>query len=55
MRASLDAGAALGAAEALPGSSLVGASDFFRYGNGDVGWVQQSGAGLALARLKACP
>lgn len=53
-RARLDSGAAVGAAEALPGSDLTTASDLVRYPGGDVGWVQSSKTGLTLARLRTC-
>lgn len=35
-------------------ASLSGASDFFSYANGDLGWAERGSAGLSLARLQLC-
>jgi hypothetical protein len=43
-------GAPMGAVEMLPSGDVAGASDFFAYADGGVGWL----SGSRLARLRAC-
>jgi hypothetical protein len=38
----------------VPAARLAGASDFFVFEGGDVGFVTSNGGNLALARLRAC-
>lgn len=47
-------GASIEGPVAVPGAGLASASDFFVYGDGDVGWVTRGAAGLQLARLRVC-
>jgi hypothetical protein len=35
-------------------ADLGSSSDFFQFSNGDVGWVQNAGGSVGLARLRAC-
>ena len=56
-RVSHPGGAMVGDAETVDGANLEGASDFFNFDNGDVGWLQGGGTTgeLELARLGICP
>ncbi len=38
----------------VAGAVLAGSSDFFAYANGDIGWAQNEGGAVGLARLRAC-
>ena len=38
----------------IPEADLGSSSDFFVYANGDVGWAQNAGGQVGLARLRAC-
>jgi len=44
-----------GSPEEVPGPTLEGASDFFLWANGDVGWAAPAGSDVEVARLRDCP
>lgn len=49
-----DSGEVVDGPTTIADADLQSSSDFFEFSNGDVGWVQNAGGSVGLARLRAC-